>query len=415
MRKHKYSVLLASAMAVVSILSTSVCAQEVKVDPTTQFCFSAEDFIGTESADGLFLTAVPKSTVAAVKQGSRILKAGDALPTDSLDQLALECRCVTPQSAAISYYTVTDGIVSGVKELKLSILPKKNEAPVAEDGMLETYRNIPNSGTLPATDPEDDLLVYAVETAPKRGTVEIHEDGSYTYTPNENKVGKDSFTYTVTDEAGQTSEPGKITIEIKKPTDQRTYADMDGDPDVFNAMWLKEEDLFTGSSVGGHLCFEPDRAMTRGEFLVMVMNLVDAQADSSQMTSGFADEAETPAWQRPYVVSAFGNGMITGTLSDAGILFRPTDRLTHAEAAVILQNTLQLPVSDVQQVSAFDEDPMVPTWAENAAAALSAAGIDLNLTGHESIVTRRDAASLFYQVNRLLATQENKAFYWKQQ
>jgi hypothetical protein len=44
-------------------------------------------------------------------------------------------------------------------------------------------------------------------------------------------------------------------------------------------MWLKEQGIFTGSTIGGNFCFSPDKSVSRGEFLVMVMNLVHAKAD----------------------------------------------------------------------------------------------------------------------------------------
>lgn len=80
-----------------------------------------------------------------------------------------------------------------------------NTAPVCEDGTLETYKNIANTGTLSATDQEDQELTYQLVKEPKRGTVELHTDGSFTYTPDKNKVGKDSFVFTATDPAGNVS------------------------------------------------------------------------------------------------------------------------------------------------------------------------------------------------------------------
>ncbi len=42
-------------------------------------------------------------------------------------------------------------------------------------------------------------------TAPSHGTVTVNADGSFTYTPNNNYAGTDSFTYTITDLVGQTA------------------------------------------------------------------------------------------------------------------------------------------------------------------------------------------------------------------
>ena len=411
--KLKHTAALLALFVLAGSMTLPAAAQVRTVDPTAQFCFSQDDFTSA-AADGIFLTSVPQETLATVRYGSRVLKAGDALPTEALGDLTLEAKCVTAQEVTIGYCTLSDGVLSGVQELKLSILPKEDQPPTAEDGSLETYKNIAGSGTLSAADPEGKPLTYNLVKEPKRGSVELHEDGTFTYTPDKNKVGKDSFTYTVTDSGGNTSEEAKISIEIRKPTDKATYADMDGDPDAFYAMWLKEAGLFTGATVGGNLCFEPEKTVSRGEFLVMVMKLVDAQADETGLTSGFSDEAATPVWLQPYIVSALGSGMISGVSSEDGVVFRPEAALSRAEAAVMLQNVLQLPAPTAKTVFSETDAAAVPAWAADATAALSAAGISLGDTAQADAITRREIAKLLYEVSNLIAGETLETFYWAQ-
>ncbi len=411
--KLKHTAALLALFVLAGSMTLPAAAQVRTVDPTAQFCFSQDDFTSA-AADGIFLTSVPQETLATVRYGSRVLKAGDALPTEALGDLTLEAKCVTAQEVTIGYCTLSDGVLSGVQELKLSILPKEDQPPTAEDGSLETYKNIAGSGTLSAADPEGKPLTYNLVKEPKRGSVELHEDGTFTYTPDKNKVGKDSFTYTVTDSGGNTSEEAKISIEIRKPTDKATYADMDGDPDAFYAMWLKEAGLFTGATVGGNLCFEPEKTVSRGEFLVMVMKLVDAQADETGLTSGFSDEAATPVWLQPYIVSALGSGMISGVSSEDGVVFRPEAARSRAEAAVMLQNVLQLPAPTAKTVFSETDAAAVPAWAADATAALSAAGISLGDTAQADAITRREVAKLLYEVSNLIAGETLETFYWAQ-
>ena len=411
--KLKHTAAILALFVLAGSMTLPVAAQVRTVDPTAQFCFSQDDFTSA-AADGIFLTSVPQETLATVRYGSRVLKAGDALPTEALGDLTLEAKCVTAQEVTIGYCTLSDGVLSGVQELKLSILPKEDQPPTAEDGSLETYKNIAGSGTLSAADPEGKPLTYNLVKEPKRGSVELHEDGTFTYTPDKNKVGKDSFTYTVTDSGGNTSEEAKISIEIRKPTDKATYADMDGDPDAFYAMWLKEAGLFTGATVGGNLCFEPEKTVSRGEFLVMVMKLVDAQADETGLTSGFSDEAATPVWLQPYIVSALGSGMISGGSTEDGVVFRPEAALSRAEAAVMLQNVLQLPAPTAKTVFSETDAAAVPAWAADATAALSAAGISLGDTAQADAITRREVAKLLYEVSNLIAGETLETFYWAQ-
>ncbi len=412
MRKHTPFSLLLLLSLVLIMLTGAVSAKEIQVDSEAQFCFSADDFELAEQDAGVFFTSVPASSTAKIYYGSRQLRAGDAVPKEKLNELVLKTTCKQGAAATVSFCPVNGGTAGEPSSLKFSIMPRKNEPPEASDGTLETYRNIANTGILDASDPENDPMTYQLVLSPKRGKVELHEDGTFTYTPDENKVGKDSFTYTATDDAGQVSAPAKVTIEIKKPSDKQTYADMTEDADAFAAMWLKEEGLFRGTTIGANLCFEPEATVTRGEFLVMTMKLVGAEAAQDAIHSGFSDEEATPVWMQPYIVSALSNGMISGTSGDNGTEFRPTAELTHAEAAVMLQNILRLPGQSTQQVGSFAEESTVPVWAEQAVAALSSAGIELDTLHSDSAVTRRDAAHILYQVSRLIRSEVIPTFYW---
>ena len=61
------------------------------------------------------------------------------------------------------------------------------------------------SGQVTATDPENDALVYTQASNPAHGTVSVNPDGSYTYTPNANYNGNDSFDVLVDDGHGGTA------------------------------------------------------------------------------------------------------------------------------------------------------------------------------------------------------------------
>ena len=395
------------------LLSTAVTAQEITVDPVTQFCFSSTDFTSETLDDGIFVTAVPSRNIASVQYGDRTLKAGDALSNDALNKLTLSTSCVTTQTASIDYYTVADGKVTGMKSLKLSILPKKNDPPVAQDGSLETYRNITNTGTLIAEDPEGGSLTFTLQKAPKRGDIEIAEDGTFTYSPKKNKVGNDHFTYTVCDDAGNVSNEATISITIRTPDSKETYADMIDDPDHFKSLWLKDTGIFTGSKIGGQLCFQPDHSVSRGEFLVMTMNLVAADKTLIAASSGFSDEARTPLWMQPYITTALSNGIISGSATEDGLVFRPTDTMTQAEAASIIQNVLQLPSLAAHPVFS-DGSETTLSWAEQAVNAISHAGINFSCDAPDDPFTRRDAATVLYQVNLFLNNSDpSRQLPWK--
>ena len=101
--------------------------------------------------------------------------------------------------------------------------------------------------------------------------------------------------------------------------------------------------------------------------------------------------------------------MISGTPTEEGLVFRPEEDLSRAEAAVMLQKILRLPGDAA--VFAPDEASAIPAWAQSAVSALSNAGIPLAASDYEAPLTRREAA------NMLLAAApaaEAAGLYWSE-
>lgn len=407
--KHRYHLgrKLATLTLVLLVFASSAQALELRVSSLDGLALSAEVFSENEAFEGVYVASVPSQLDAEVSLGARTLRAGDVLDRSMLSQLLVLPAENRDASCELVYCPIEGGEVQPSRALELSILTGKNEAPVCRDVKFETYKNIANTGVLSASDPEGDTLTYQLVKEPKRGTVDIAPDGSFTYTPAQNKVGKDVFTYTATDSAGNVSNVANVTVKIVKPTDKAMYQDLAGDTLAYTAMWLKDRGVYTGKRIAGNLCFEPEGTLTRGEFLVMAMKLLGAEPESARLTSGFADESKTPAWMRPYIVSAFKSGMVSGVTSPDGMVFRPSSNLTRAEAAVMLQNILDLPQS--QEAAVFSEDCAVPVWAQASVSALESAGISIPVTTSAENLTRREAAELLYECWTLCQNRETAA------
>ena len=145
-------------------------------------------------------------------------------------------------------------------------------------------------------------MTYTLIRQPKRGTLELHEDGTFTYTPKKNKVGVDSFTYTATDPAGNISREATVTVRILKPSEAAQYTDPANADCRFEAEWLRSTGIFAGETVNGQLCFSPDESVSRGQFLAMLMEVLEMPVDHSVEQTGFLDES--PLWLKPYVAAA---------------------------------------------------------------------------------------------------------------
>ncbi|MEZ8783627.1 Ig-like domain-containing protein, partial [Vibrio splendidus] len=86
-----------------------------------------------------------------------------------------------------------------------------NDSPVGEDVSVTTDEDTPVSGSLTATDADNDQLTFSKGTEPLNGSVVVDENGNWTYTPDENYNGSDSFTVVVDDGQGGTD---TITVDV---------------------------------------------------------------------------------------------------------------------------------------------------------------------------------------------------------
>ena len=386
---------------------TGVLAAEVDCDAT--YCFTPQDFaLSEEQLAGICITALPGDQ-GVVMLDHRILREGDILTADQIARMTFcPVRKDDDAQAVISYLPIYDNRVEQCAAMTINIRGKEDKAPLAQDSALETYKNVPNEGKLKANDPEGEALTYTLIRPPKRGDVELGADGSFTYTPKKNKVGVDSFTYTVTDPAGNVSREATVTVQILKPNDARQYTDTVGMDCQFEAEWMRNTGLFVGESVNGQSCFRPDKTVSRGEFLAMMVELLDIPTENTALT---AVPEETPQWLRPYLTAAMRSGL-TERLPDAES-FGADAPITGAEAAVMLQNALDLSVTqEVLEASAQENAIEVPAWAAASLTVMQDNGIAL--TGVEEL-TRADTARVLYQVNQLAMDAPGMAVFRMQQ
>ena len=339
-----------------------------------EYCFSPEDFsLEEKELKGICITEVPEKT-GQVLLGSRVIRPGDTLSADRLAELTFApADTETDTDAQVGYLPIYSGEVGPETTLTLAIRGKENKAPVAEDSALETYKNLENTGKLKVKDPEGEPMTFTVVRQPKRGTVTIAEDGSFTYTPKKNKVGIDSFTYTACDAAGKVSREATVTITILKPTDSTKYTDTTGKSCCFAAEWMKNTGIFTGESVAGSACFSPEKTVTRGEFVTMLVKALNIPVEEDISYTGYTD---APDWLRPYLAAAARAGLTRGM--PEGDAFGADESMSPEDAAALLCAALDL------------------TGQEGDAAALEEAGIP---APEGEALNRAQTAELLYRLS----------------
>jgi len=368
-------------------------ASAAQVESGEVYCFSPTDFSAEESLSGICITGLPDTAAGTVMLGARVLRPGDILTAQQLQQVTFHpLTTQTDREATVTYLPIFPDRVEAVTTMTLAVIGKTDQPPVAEDSAMETYRNLPNETMLKVHDPEGKPMTYTVTRTPKRGDVVIREDGSFIYTPRKNKVGIDSFTYTATDPAGNVSREATVTINVIKPSDAQQYSDTVGKNCRFAAEWMKNTGIFVGETFNGNGCFSPDKQVSRGDFLTMLVGVLEIPLEEHAVSTGFADDCAD--WLKPYVAAAMRAGLTAGW--PQGDTFGADQPITGAEAAVMLQNALDLSAVE----SSTEQDEAVPAWAATALNILSGYGLELEA---ESTLTRGDAAQIMYRISQLKA------------
>jgi len=202
----------------------------------------------------------------------------------------------------------------------ISITVGPNSAPIANNGSLTTRANVDKAGMLVATDPDGDLILFSIVTAPSHGTVVITNTatGAYVYTPNPGYSGTDSFTFRANDGIFD-SAPGTVSVVVAanqapaltSPLPRRdvtekqlftaqipvnAFVDPDGDSLTYAATladgsplpaWLTfnpASRTFSGTPTSAHVgtialrvvATDPSGAQGEGTFTLTVLNVNDA-------------------------------------------------------------------------------------------------------------------------------------------
>ncbi|MBV5282126.1 MAG: tandem-95 repeat protein, partial [Paludibacter sp.] len=112
-------------------------------------------------------------------------------------------------------YTITDGDGDKSTATVTITVISVNNVPIAVADNAVTNEQTPVAGSVTANDTPsgDGGNVWSKTTDPTHGSLVFNPDGTYTYTPNANFSGPDSFTYTITDADGDKS-TATVTITV---------------------------------------------------------------------------------------------------------------------------------------------------------------------------------------------------------
>ncbi len=341
------------------------------------------------------VTSIPTSLEGTLLLGGRRVSEGREIQRKNVGGLVF-----VPASKSVGECSFKFKIDGGAEiECVMKFIDKVNYAPTLEAlPTLKTQADITVYSSLSGTDPEGDSLEYIIVSYPASGRVCILEGASFCYTPDENYTGEDKFTYVVRDSYGNYSEPSTVKVEVMNRMCSTVYVDMEERTEYNAAVAMTAMGIMGGEIVGDDVYFNPDKTLTRAEFVTLAMKVSGIRPDSSISASYFDDDADIPKSLKPYVATAQRIALVNGDFKDGKLLFGPNETITKYEAAKILATIIGTDGDGEESVFAADES--VPMWARPAVSAMCMLGVFSTEDAEKSSepVTRASAAEYFYRI-----------------
>ncbi len=376
----------------------------------SELCFSRDDFSRALNLGGIgeiTFTSVPPDTDGKLLVGNTVIRSGQTVSGSNISLITF--RAANEAVRGTSFTFAPNGEAYDLR-CSLYFLDEVNYAPTVSIAPavsldVSTYENVTHYGKLSAFDPDGDECIYEIVSYPEKGLLVMNgDDGEYVYTPDKNFVGKDSFCYVARDKYGNYSASAEVSVEISRASLSAVFEDM-GDSDAHSAaIKLSEAGIMSGTQIGDGYYFQPDKAVSRSEFVVLAMRSLGIREVNNLRTSGFSDDSDIPVSMRGYIAAARELEYVSGTYVDGKLCFLPNESITRAEAAVIISRMIEAATPVI--APSFSDAEDVPAFAESSLASLAAMGVietsNQKIEANE-VMTRGDTAKMLVAVMRVKA------------
>jgi Tol biopolymer transport system component len=172
------------------------------------------------------------------------------------------CFAVTFTDGSEAIYSVTLDFLDG------------NDPPLAVNDSYGTSEDVTLSVAAPGVlandlDPEGSALTAVVATLPAHGTLTLNPDGAFSYSPEADYNGSDTFTYRVIDAAGAVSNIAAVSVTIAPVADPPPgmnriafESNRDGNLEIYvmNADGSAQTRLTTNPAADSNPAWSPDRS-----------------------------------------------------------------------------------------------------------------------------------------------------------
>ena len=245
-----------SAMAIVAITVTSVNDEPIAHDDVASIAEDAgaavvdvlaNDSTGSDAGETLVVAAVSQPAHGAAVIGASGANAGKVTYTPHMNYVGADTFT----------YTISDGNGGSATASVAVAVTNVNDPPVATADPVTTAEDtaVTINVLVNDSDVDDDMVTVSAVGTPANGTATLltgEDAGRVRYTPNQNFVGNDSFSYTVADPHGGTAS-ANVTITVTGANDEPVAVD-----DAVSAV----EDLAALINVLGNDSTGPDASET---------------------------------------------------------------------------------------------------------------------------------------------------------
>ncbi|MDJ0363844.1 Ig-like domain-containing protein [Hymenobacter sp. H14-R3] len=169
-------------------------------------------------------TVFPATNGTLLYNNAAIPTGGQLIPVANTNQLTFRPTVNSTAAGTFSFFASNAaGGTAGTSNTATYTIPviASNNPYVANDDGLDVPKNTATKGNvlLNDTQPANATTAFTVTqvgTGPTYGTLALNTDGTYTYTPNTDRLGSDSFQYQVC-QAGVCSNTATVTINLYDP------------------------------------------------------------------------------------------------------------------------------------------------------------------------------------------------------
>lgn len=348
----------------------------IKNTPKNGTLVGASETVPAESFDFIIEDAPLKGSVNVTN-----VKTGEFTYTPFTDQVGADTFkfkiVYAPYESALGTVTVD-----------IADLPESNPLS-AGDLNITTQKNTPKTGMLlgSSSDNPPQSFDYMIVTAPTKGSVDVTniKTGAFTYTPHTDQLGADTFTYKIVFSPYESAH-ATVTVNIEESSiPVFPYADMQGHWAAQIAARLADEDIIIGEKNGDKYYYNPDKQLTRGDFLLMMAAVMgEDNLPEPDPSFKFADDSSIPYWLKDIAYRAHEAKVISGISENGMTYLSPKSPLTRIEAMVMLNNAMAPSAQSSANLDYADVDTF-PSWAIPALKNLEGYGL---INGYEDNTLR---------------------------